>query len=124
MVRQRSTGLRANRGQNGRVGLFGDSFPGITQLGVASLRPPHLDALAPFQVTSDLYRDVAYLGGIANTGFGAFWAGVDQPAASYEGGVERAEESADTGCAVSQVSDLAAESFHNIALEGPSAPVR
>jgi uncharacterized protein len=103
---------------NGHVGLFGDSFPGITQLGVASLRPPHLDAVAPFQVTSDLYRDVAYPGGIANTGFGAFWAGVDQPAASYEGGVERTEQNADSGCAVSLANDLAQEGFHNIAVEG------
>ncbi len=79
----------------GHIGMFGDSFPGITQLGVAGLRPPHLDAIAPFQVTTDLYRDVGDPGGITNTGFGAFWAGVDQPLASYEGGVERTEENGD-----------------------------
>jgi uncharacterized protein len=89
---------------------------------VAALRPPHLDAIAPFQVTSDLYRDVAYPGGITNTGFGAFWGGVDQPMASYEGGVERTAENADTGCAQSQASDLTAEAFHNIALEGLQHP--
>jgi uncharacterized protein len=107
---------------NGHVGMFGDSFPGITQLGVASLRPKHLDAVAPFQVTTDLYRDVAYPGGIANTGFGAFWGGVDQPLASYEGGVERTDENADTGCAVSQATDLTNEGFHNIAVEGLQHP--
>ncbi len=106
----------------GRVGMFGDSFPGITQLGVAGMRPPHLDAIAPFQVTSDPYRDVAYPGGIANTGFGAFWGGVDQPVASYEGGVERAQENADVGCAASLATDLTDEAFHNIALEGLQHP--
>jgi putative CocE/NonD family hydrolase len=107
---------------DGRIGLFGDSFPGITQLGVAGLRPRHLAAIAPFQVTTDLYRDVAYPGGITNTGFGAFWGGVDQPLASYEGGIERTEQNSDAGCAESLVSDLAAEPFHNIALEGLQHP--
>jgi putative CocE/NonD family hydrolase len=107
---------------NGRLGMFGDSFPGITQLGVAALRPPHLDAIAPFQVTTDLYRDVGYPGGIVNTGFGAFWGGFDQPFASYEGGVERAEQNADTGCAGSQATDLAGEPAHNIALQALQHP--
>ncbi|MGH2886171.1 MAG: CocE/NonD family hydrolase, partial [Solirubrobacteraceae bacterium] len=108
---------------DGHVGMFGDSFPGITQVGVASLRPAHLDAIAPFQVTTDLYRDVGYPGGIADTGFGAFWGGVDQPAASYEGGVERTEENADTGCAVSQATDVTEEGFHNIAVNGLQHPL-
>ncbi|HET8616945.1 MAG TPA: CocE/NonD family hydrolase [Actinomycetales bacterium] len=106
----------------GRVGMFGDSFPGITQLGVAGLRPPHLDAIAPFQVTTDLYRDVAYPGGIANTGFGAFWGGFDQPFASYSGAVERAVASKDTTCAGAQPADVAAEPTHNIALVGLQHP--
>lgn len=106
----------------GHVGMFGDSFPGITQVGVASLRPSHLDAIAPFQVTTDLYRDVADPGGITNTGFGAFWAGVDQPLAAYEGGIERTQQNSDIGCGISQVSDLAAEGFHNVALQGLQHP--
>jgi uncharacterized protein len=106
----------------GHVGMFGDSFPGITQLGVAGLRPPHLDAIAPFQVTTDLYRDVGDPGGITNTGFGAFWAGFDQPFASYEAGVERTEENDDIGCAGSTLSDLAEEGFHNVALGGLQHP--
>jgi hypothetical protein len=107
---------------DGHVGMFGDSFPGITQVGVASLRPAHLDAIAPFQVTTDLYRDVGYPGGIADTGFGAFWGGVDQPVASYEGGVERAEENQDTGCVESQATDITEEGFHNIAVNGLQHP--
>jgi putative CocE/NonD family hydrolase len=102
----------------GHVGMFGDSFPGITQLGVAGLRPRHLDAIAPFQVTTDLYRDVAYPGGITNTGFGAFWGGVDQPDASYTGGLERGAEAGDAACLQDQLVKVAAEPVHNIALNG------
>jgi putative CocE/NonD family hydrolase len=107
---------------NGRVGMLGDSFPGITQVGVAGVRPPHLDAIAPWQVTTDLYRDVADPGGITNTGFGAFWGGVDQPNNSYRSGIEQAVGAGDTGCAVAQLTHLAAEPTQNIALEGLQHP--
>lgn len=102
--------------------MFGDSFPGITQVGVAGLRPPHLVAIAPFQVTTDLYRDVGDPGGITNTGFGTFWGGFDQPFASYESGVERTEQNADVGCALSQVKDLGDEPMHNISLQALQHP--
>ena len=105
----------------GHLGLFGDSFPGITQLGVAGLRPRHLDAIAPFQVTTDLYRDVGYPGGIPDTGFGAFWGAGDQPAASFEGAFERIE-TGDTTCAQSQPNIVAAQPTNNIALEGLQHP--
>ena len=107
---------------NGRVGMLGDSFPGITQVGVAGVRPPHLDAIAPFQVTTDVYRDAGYPGGIANTGFGAFWASADQPQNSYRSGTEHAVETGDSGCAQAQATHLAAEPSQNLALEGLQHP--
>src|SRR3954454_2512811 len=107
---------------DGHLGMLGDSFPGITQVGVAGLRPPHLDAIAPFQVTTDLYRDVGYPGGIANTGFGAFWGGVDQPNNSYRSGIGQAAATGDSGCAQAQLTHLAAEPSHNIGLEGLQHP--
>jgi|tagenome__1003787_1003787.scaffolds.fasta_scaffold20987710_8 putative CocE/NonD family hydrolase len=103
---------------NGRLGLFGLSFPGVTQLGVAGLRPPHLDAIAPFQAAGDLYRDVAAPGGIPNTGFGAFWGLGDQPAASYSSGAEQSVEAQDGGCAQAQLTHLAAEPSNNIFAQG------
>jgi putative CocE/NonD family hydrolase len=103
---------------SGHVGMFGDSFPGITQLGVAALRPPHLDAIAPFQVTTDLYRDVADPGGITNTGFGAFWGGFDQPYASFSGGAQRAATAGDVDCLQAQPNNVAAEPTENIAVNG------
>jgi uncharacterized protein len=107
---------------NGHLGMFGDSFPGITQVGVAGLRPPHLDAIAPFQVVTDLYRDAGYPGGIANTGFGAFWGGVDQPNNSYRSGLQQAVGTGDVGCARAQLTHAAAEPTQNIGLEGLQHP--
>lgn len=107
---------------NGHVGMYGDSFPGIMQVGVAGLRPAHLDAIAPWQVTTDLYRDVGYPGGIANTGFGAFWAGVDQPLNSYESGLEEAEATRNTTCVEALLHDLAEEPTNNVALTALQHP--
>ncbi|HVV75402.1 MAG TPA: CocE/NonD family hydrolase [Mycobacteriales bacterium] len=103
----------------GHVGMFGDSFPGITQLGVAGLRPPHLDAIAPFQVTTDIYRDVGYPGGIANLAFGAFWPLVDQPNASFQSGVRQTLSTGDADCAQAQAVHAAnLATAHNLSLQG------
>ena len=48
----------------GHVGMFGSSWTGIVQLGVASFRPKGLDAITPYHVSDDFYRDVAYPGGV------------------------------------------------------------
>lgn len=107
---------------NGHVGMLGDSFPGITQVGVAGLRPPHLDAIAPFQVTTDVYRDAGYPGGISNTGFGAFWASADQPQNSYRSAITHAAGAGDAGCLEAQPTHLAAEPTQNIGLQGLQHP--
>jgi hypothetical protein len=57
----------------GKVGMVGISFPGISQLFVAGAQPPHLAAVAPFSVISDIYRSPGYPGGIRNTGFSESW---------------------------------------------------
>jgi len=41
----------------------------MTQIGIAGFRPKGLDAITPFHVAADLYRDVAYPGGIYNAAF-------------------------------------------------------
>ncbi len=56
---------------NGKVALIGDSYAGLEQLPVAARRPQGLVAIAPGQPVADLYRDVAYPGGISNTFLGA-----------------------------------------------------
>src|SRR3954454_15711556 len=107
---------------NGHVGMLGDSFPGVTQVGVAGVRPPHLGAIAPWQVTTDVYRDAGYPGGIANTGFGAFWASADQPQNSYRSGIQHAAGTGDSACAQAQATHLEAEPSQNIALQGLQHP--
>lgn len=64
---------------NGKVAMIGKSYPGITQLFVAAERPPHLVAAAPGHVYGDIYRDVAYPGGIFNYAFAGLWSFVAQP---------------------------------------------
>ena len=49
---------------NGQVGLLGISYYARNQWNVASLQPPHLTAIVPWEGASDSYRDGAYHGGI------------------------------------------------------------
>jgi uncharacterized protein len=67
---------------NGRVGMIGKSYPGITQLFVAAQQPPGLVAITPGHFFADAYRDVARPGGIINKGFATLWSFIGRP--SYE----------------------------------------
>lgn len=58
----------------GHVGMFGSSWTGITQLGIASFRPKGLDAITPFHVAADFYRDASYPGGVYDSAFMNFYA--------------------------------------------------
>jgi uncharacterized protein len=58
----------------GHVGMFGSSMSGITQIGIASFRPKGLDAITPFHIATDIYRDVAYPGGVFDAKFLNFYA--------------------------------------------------
>jgi hypothetical protein len=49
---------------NGKVGMSGNSWLAIVQWFTAALRPPHLAAIAPWEGTSDYYRNMALRGGI------------------------------------------------------------
>jgi uncharacterized protein len=55
---------------NGKVGLLGISYYAINQWHVASLKPPHLAAICPWEGAADWYRDMTHHGGILCT----FWA--------------------------------------------------
>ena len=56
-----------------KVGMFGISYGGISQLFTAQLRPPDLEAIAPLSVI-DATATTLYPGGILNTGFAVAWA--------------------------------------------------
>lgn len=54
---------------NGRIGMAGVSYLTAIQWQVASLRPPHLAAINPWEGFTDWYREFAYHGGIPETSF-------------------------------------------------------
>ena len=58
---------------NGKVGMYGFSYPGATQWLPATLRPPHLTAIIPAMTSSD-YRDGwTYEGGALYQAFAQDW---------------------------------------------------
>jgi putative CocE/NonD family hydrolase len=80
----------------GKVGLWGGSFPGITQLMVAPTRPPHLRAIEPISIIGDTYRDVAFPGGIENIVFPHLWWGEQNESAL--GNLPPAAQQGDAKC--------------------------
>lgn len=57
---------------NKRVGMFGRSYPGITQYLTAAMAPPHLKAIFPEMAMFDLYS-FAYNGGVFSRNFASNW---------------------------------------------------
>jgi uncharacterized protein len=57
---------------DGSVGMIGISYFAIAQVGAAATRPPHLKAIFPFEVTSDLY-EAAYHYGLFSSSFMSPW---------------------------------------------------
>jgi predicted acyl esterase len=58
---------------NGKVGLAGISYYAFTQWAVASLKPPHLAAIMPWEGYVDYYRDGSHHGGIYANSFTSAW---------------------------------------------------
>ena len=58
---------------NGKVGTWGISYPGATQLLPATLRPPHLAAIAPGMTSSDYHDGWTYEGGALDLSFAMDW---------------------------------------------------
>ena len=61
--------LGAQEWSNGRVGMLGVSYLAGSQYQAASVRPPALKAISPWECFSDWYREFATHGGIPETGF-------------------------------------------------------
>src|SRR6266446_7971579 len=58
---------------NGKVGMYGFSYPGGTQLLPATLRPPHLVAIVPAMTSSDYHDGWTYEGGALDQSFAEDW---------------------------------------------------
>lgn len=61
---------------NGRVGMSGPSYLGISQLFAAGARPQGLKAIFPQVPAADVYRDVVASGGQVDVGFIPLWLGL------------------------------------------------
>jgi putative CocE/NonD family hydrolase len=59
---------------NGRVGMYGFSYQGMTQLFAASTRPEALRAIAPAMAAYDVFEDFAYEGGALRLAGALGWA--------------------------------------------------
>lgn len=58
---------------NGRIGMFGSSYQGATQLLAAITHPPHLAGLFPGEVGSDLHDGWVYQGGAFSQWLNESW---------------------------------------------------
>jgi predicted acyl esterase len=93
--------------QGHKVGMVGISFPGISQLFVGGVRPPHLAALTPLSVIADIYRAPGFPGGIFNNGFAQSWLldrqhdGEPAPEGGQQWAIDRVNEG-DTVCLENQ----------------------
>lgn len=61
-------------GSNGKVGMYGFSYVGATQLLAAVMQPPHLTCIAPGFTASDYYDGWTYRGGALSLAFAVSWA--------------------------------------------------
>jgi uncharacterized protein len=89
---------------DGRVGMVGLSYSGISQLYVAATRPPHLAAVTPQSVIADPWLE-QWPGGIYNSGFTEQWL-AERDRQSAPGGsswVTARMEAGDQVCASHQV---------------------
>jgi putative CocE/NonD family hydrolase len=60
-------------GSNGRVGMYGISYFGFTQLAAAWENPPALKAIFPMQTWADFFDGGSYRGGAFELGLSAYW---------------------------------------------------
>src|SRR4029077_14938111 len=58
---------------NGKVGMFGGSYVGATQMLAAIARPPHLVAIFPYLTGADYYDGWTYQNGVLMQWFTSSW---------------------------------------------------
>ena len=80
-------------GSNGRVGMYGFSYQGITQLLAAGAAPPALRAICPAMAAGDLPRTWFYLNGLLRLATAMGWGTqLARDGARHAGLVERQDE--------------------------------
>jgi predicted acyl esterase len=75
---------------NGRVGIAGHSYSGLTGFLVAATSP-RVQAVAVSGLIDDFYRSILYPGGIFNEGFPILWGGLLRPFSEFSGNTQNFE---------------------------------
>lgn len=70
---------------NGRVGIFGHSYSGLSGFLVAATGPEHVKGTAVSGLIDDFYRGILYPGGVPNSGFPLLWGAGLRPASELQG---------------------------------------
>jgi uncharacterized protein len=68
---------------NGKAGIFGHSYGGLTGFLVAAQAPKHLRATAVSGLIDDFFRGILYPGGVPNGGFPILWGAGVRPALEH-----------------------------------------
>jgi uncharacterized protein len=68
-----TTPSNGRRYADGRVGMYGGSYVGATQMLAASAAPPHLTAIFPYITASEYYEGWTYEGGALMQWFASSW---------------------------------------------------
>jgi putative CocE/NonD family hydrolase len=61
---------------DGKVGMFGGSYVGATQMLAATARPPHLVSIFPYVTGSDYYEGWTYQSGVLMQWFASSWTSI------------------------------------------------
>lgn len=104
----------------GKVGLFSYSYGGIMQTWVAAARPKHLVAMGPGNVVADVYRDIAWPGGMLNTTFPPAWGAILN--VSWKNAAQVAAEQGDPGCAQTVAKHYAASTNNTLLFQAKAHP--
>ncbi|HEX2239798.1 MAG TPA: CocE/NonD family hydrolase [Actinomycetota bacterium] len=84
---------------NGKVGIYGHSYGGITGFMVGATQPPHLTSMSVSGLIDDIYRGIVYPGGVSNYGFPLLWTGGVRPLYDVGGGTWDGMDDGDPRCA-------------------------
>ncbi len=110
---------------NQRVGMVGLSYPGISQLYVASTNPPSLAAVVPLSTLADAW-EMQWPGGIYNAGFTRQWVEARESDAAAGGAswVRNRIEQGDAMCSDNQSLSVHSLDFESILRTMAYRPVR
>jgi predicted acyl esterase len=83
--------IRNQPWSNGRVGITGHSYSGLTGFLVAATHP-HVQGVAVSGLIDDFYRSILYPGGVFNEGFPILWGALLRPGSEFSGNTQNYQD--------------------------------